>query len=225
MLFNLVGPLIVSGDVDPLLNILSSRGLPIPSGRIRGVFEYEDRRVFNEDSGQPTSIDLVLQDERGAPFVFLESKFAEKEFGGCSVFANGDCDGRNPSSQFDLCYLHFIGRTYWSLLEKHGFLSERAGHNVTCILSSYYQFFRELLLAVERDGKFVLLFDSRNPTFLSDGRPGQRGLVPFLLECVPPHLKQQVVTVTVQELVTAIKSSNRHPWISEFERKYGLSAL
>ena len=43
------------------------------------------------------------------PVLFVESKFVEKDFGGCSVFRNGDCDGRNPVSDPSDCYMHHLG--------------------------------------------------------------------------------------------------------------------
>ena len=122
MLFNLVGPLIVAKDLDPLRQAFTRQGIAWPEGEVSASFEYEDRAVFNEDTGQPTSIDLVLKDGNSQPRLFVEGKLVEKEFGGCSVFEAGDCDGRNPANDFSLCYLHHLGRRYWELLDKHGFL-------------------------------------------------------------------------------------------------------
>ncbi len=81
-------------------------------------FEYSQRSVFNEDSGQPTSIDLVLRAPEGEVSAFVECKFVEREFGQCSVFTGGDCDGRNPASDLSLCYLHHIGRRYWNVASR-----------------------------------------------------------------------------------------------------------
>jgi hypothetical protein len=44
----------------------------------------------------------------------------------------------------------------------------------------------------------------------------------LLLEFVPEKVRPQLKAITVQEVVAAIKASGRHPWIGEFERKYGL---
>jgi hypothetical protein len=222
MLFNLVGPLIVDGDLVPLQEALAQQGIACPKGAPRAELECEDRTVFNEDTGQPTSIDLLLQDEQGAPWLFLEAKLVERGFGGCSVFAAGDCDGRNPARDFSLCYLHHLGRTYWELLDRHGFLSGPVRHDATCILSTHYQFFREIAFALEKGGAFILLFDARNPTFYSDGALGQRGLMPFLLSLLPVSARARVAAVSIQQLVAAIRASGRHGWVDEFERKYGL---
>jgi hypothetical protein len=48
---------------------------------------------FNEDTGQPTLIDLVLFDKNTHPKIFMESKLVEAEFGGCSFFRKGDKKG------------------------------------------------------------------------------------------------------------------------------------
>jgi len=46
--------------------------------------------------------------------------------------------------------------------------------------------------------------------------------MPFLLSLIPHSLHTRIATVSVQQVVTAIKASGRHTWISEFESKYGL---
>ena len=222
MLFNLVGPLIVHQDLAPLEIAFKRNNIPWPEGQMKASLEYENRIVFNEDAGQPTSIDLILQDGSGKPRIFIEAKLVEREFGGCSVFRAGDCDGRNPAGNFSLCYLHHIGRKYWELLERHDFLNGPIGKEATCILSVHYQFFREVLFALELDCSFVLLFDERNPTFISDGALGKRGLMPVLLSLVPEGLRERVRILSVQKVVWAIKSTGRHEWIQEFESKYGL---
>jgi len=222
MLFNLVGPLIVRDDLGVLQDVFARQGLAWPEGVASADLEYEDRAVFNEDTGQPTSIDLVLKDESGHPRLFVEAKLVEKEFGGCSVFSNGDCDGRNPARDFSLCYLHHIGRKYWSLLKKHGFLDGPIGTDTTCILTAYYQFFREVLFALEYDGTFVLLRDVRNPTLDCPNPAGRRGLMPFLSGMVPETLRPRIGSISIQQVVKAVEDSGRHPWIVEFQEKYGL---
>ena len=78
------------------------------------------------------------------------------------------------------------------------------------------------MFALDLGGFFVLLSDERNPTFSCDGSPGKRGLMPFLLSLVPRPLHARIATVSVQQVVAALKSSGRQEWITEFERKYGL---
>ena len=223
MLFNLIGPLLVRDDLRPLRAVLESKGVRWPSEGARAVFEYEDRSIFNEDSGQPTSIDLAVFDADGRPKIFVESKFVEQEFGGCSVFGSGDCDGRNPAADLELCYLHHIGRKYWPLMRKYGIHQGAIGRDSQCILNNHYQFFRETLFAFEHGGIFVLLCDERSPVFYSDGPKGQRGLMPFLLGLLPQELRHRVTQVTVQDLLTEIKLSGNHEWVDDFEEKYGLA--
>ncbi len=177
MLFNLVGPLIVRQDFDSLRVAFERQGIQWPEGNVTAEFEFDKRSVFNETQGQPTSIDLVLRNGTGKPKIFVEAKLVEKEFGGCSLFVGGDCDGRNPAADFSFCYLHHIGRHYWRLMEKHGFLNGPLGQNATCVMTTYYQFFREVLMAFELGGDFVLLCDRRSPTFTYGGNDAQRGIV------------------------------------------------
>lgn len=218
---NLLGPLVMNNDLEPLAVAFTSAGIPWPCGTISAEFELEDRQLFHEYSGQPTSIDLALRGD--GPPLYVEVKFTEREFGACSVFTNGDCDGRNPARDHKLCYLHYIGRKYWPLLSENGFLNGPLAESPFCPLSTAYQFFREVLFAVQKDGHFVLLHDARNPTFLSDGPAGPRGLWPLLTSLVPEPLREHLHTVTVQQVVAAIRASGRHDdWIGAFEAKYGL---
>jgi POLQ-like helicase len=60
MTFNLIGPLIVREDFGPLRDVLAQAGISWPKGKTTVEFEYDDREVFNEDSGQPTSFDIAV---------------------------------------------------------------------------------------------------------------------------------------------------------------------
>ena len=171
----------------------------------------ENRKIFNEDSGQPTSIDLVLKGYDNTRSLFIEAKLVEREFGGCSVFQGGDCDGYNPAKNFNRCYLHHIGRLYWTLLEKYGFLSGLVGASPICPLALYYQFFRELLFAIESGGDFVLLYDERNPSFYSNGLSGDRGLMPFLITFVPAKLRSRIHSTSIQHVVKPTNSMATFP--------------
>jgi hypothetical protein len=147
---------------------------------------------------------------------------AEREFGGCSVFANGDCSGRNPLSGKNTCYLNHIGRKYWDLAEKHG-LAKLLRNEQQCIFVAHYQFFREILFSLEKGGAFVLLSDERSPVFHCSANGEKRGLMPFLMEFIPDELKNRVASISVQQLTNAIKESYKHAdWIDQFECKYGL---
>jgi len=222
MLFNLAGPLLVRGDLQPLRNVIKRKGLAWPDGGTRAMFEYEDRNVFGEDSGQPTSIDLVVFDTNDRPRIFIESKFVEQEFGGCSIFGAGDCDGQNPTGDMSMCYLHHIGRKYWSLMQKYGIDKGPIGNDAVCILTNHYQFFREAIFAFEHEGIFLLLCDERSPVFYTDGPRGPRGVMPFLVGLLPDKLQRHVSFVTVQELVAEIELHGKDKWLGEFKDKYGL---
>ncbi|HPO90452.1 MAG TPA: hypothetical protein P5239_02480 [Victivallales bacterium] len=222
MAFNLIGPLITRKDYEPIVSVLQTKGLPNSNDIFSASFEYEDRDIFNEDSGQPTSIDIVLKNNNGRPIIFIESKLVERGFGGCSVFAGGDCNGQNPINNYDYCFLHFIGRKYWVLMDKHGF-SEILRNEKLCIFVEYYQFFRELLFSIEKGGVFVLLSDERSPVFHCKVNGIERGKMAFLTNILPKQHKDRIMSISIQEMVEAIRRTNRHTdWINEFEKKYGL---
>lgn len=221
MLFNLIGPLVERGDLSPMREAFEASGIPWPEGDINAAFEVEDRDVFHEDSGQPTSIDLVIQGSKGG--LFVEAKFTESEFGGCSVFERGDCDGKTPVGDLDHCYLHHIGRRYWDRMAEQGFLAGSLGDCPICPFTCYYQFFREVMYAIYQGGHFVLLHDARNPTFICERSEGQRGLFPFLTSLVPEPLQGRMFQVSIQQVFAAVNDScGRDGWVSNFAEKYGM---
>jgi len=225
MTFNLIGPQITRNDYSPLTQLLELKGISLTSKVSHAVFEYEDREVFNEDAGQPTSIDVALFDSAGNPIVFIESKLVEQEFSGCSVFENGDCDGRNPVGRESDCYLHFIGRRYWDWMAKYE-ITKNLQDEKQCIFLAHYQFFREVLLSLEKGGNFVLLSDERSPVFHSKSDGVHRGIMPFLLECIPSRYRNRIISISIQELVRQCRSSNKHKdWVEDFEAKYGIRPL
>ena len=221
MVFNLIGPLIVRGDYEPLRAALASKNLPWPSGNVSGQFEIENRSVFNENYGQPTSFDLGITGDVG-PGIYVESKFIEPGFGGCSIYSDGDCDGRNPLHNPSLCYLDHIGRLYWQRVREHGL--DGLAQGPICPMTLYYQFFREMLFALHMEGCFILLHDERNPSFPVDGPAGRRGVFALLVEQLPDHCRRRVGSVSIQEVAASIRNCGGHEdWIGEFEAKYGLS--
>ena len=93
-----------------------------------------------------------------------------------------------------------------------------------CIFVAHYQFFREVLLALEKRGTFVLLSDDRSPVFHCSAEGKERGLMPFLTGILPPDLHPKVASISTQELVGSIKNfSGHHDCIFEFEKKYGIA--
>jgi len=222
MVFNLVGPLIVRKDFEPLRVVIERTGMAWPKGNVTATFEYDDRSVFNEYVGQPTSIDLAIS---GDTKLFIESKFTEREFGGCSIFSDGDCDGRNPLLYgLEGCYLHHIGRKYWERMDEFGFREIVLATGPVCPFVSYYQFFREILFALTKGGDFILLHDERNPAFLKASQNGKEsGLWPFLIKSIPAEHTAKLGRITIQQLVKAIDDSGRHhDWINNFKLKYGI---
>ena len=224
MAFNLIGPLIVRNDLDPLRIALENLGIDWPDGEVAAGFEYDDRSVFNEDNGQPTSIDIVLSGARNS--IFIEAKLVEREFGGCSIFAGGDCEGRNHyPDRLGNCYLHHIGRKYWQQLNELGFSNTPMVKGAICPFANYYQFFREVMFAFAKKGSFILLHDDRNPAFLRSEEDAtlQSGLWPFLHESIPKGLRHRVGRLTIQAVVKTIEESGHHAdWIQDFKEKYGL---
>ena len=222
MAFNLVGPLIARGDLGPLREVIEKAGVPWPTGATAS-FEIESRIVFNEQHGQPTSIDLVVNgDSPDSPPIMIEVKLTESGFGGCSVFAKGQCDtkGANPLPDLHQCYLHRKGYTYWQRMAEYGLLPDLPQAGSACALVFDYQFYRELLFALYHSGYFVLLHDARSPVFM--GTPTSS--LPRLLAQLPAQLRDRVASITVQEVVATIRASRRHnDWIEAFEAKYGLS--
>jgi hypothetical protein len=218
MVFNLLGPLFEREDFTLISEILRSNGITCPSAK-HAEFEYDDRDVFNESYGQPTSLDVALFGEDNKPVAFIESKLVESEFGGCSVFSAGDCPGQNPAANLEECYLHVIGRGYWKLMQKHGILSQIANERI-CPFTCYYQFFRESLFSIEMNAPFVLLCDERSAVFQVSPN---RGLIPFLKSFLPDTLKSKLHVLTIQNVVECIRKSRNHgDWIGEFEEKYGM---
>lgn len=226
MLCNLAGPLIVRKDLEPLRVACEAAGIPWPTAAT-ATFEVTDRSVFNEESAQPTSIDLVIGGRGNSAALFVEAKLTETEFGSCSVFQSGDCEGMSPLSDFNLCFLHFIKRKYWIKMAEHGALVGPLARSPLCPMATYYQFYCELLFALDKGGYYVLLYDERNPAFVRAGAGAaagsERGLWPFLTSLLPKELKKRTRRVSIQAVLASIRQSGRHEdWASEFALKYGL---
>jgi hypothetical protein len=136
MLFNLFGDPFIKKDHNLFSEIFNYVGVDINQDS-KLFFEYSDRKVFNENQQQPTSFDFAIKNS--GRNIFVEAKYVEAEFGGCSTIKSGECDGLNPSRNPDLCYLTQKGRRYWSLMDKYG-LTEVYKDSPICPYSIYYQF-------------------------------------------------------------------------------------
>ena len=230
MLFNLIGPLLTRSDLASLQAAFAAAGIPWPAGAVQLRLEESDRKVFNEDTGQPTSIDFTVcaEDKERSAALFVEAKLTEAAFGGCSVFAAGDCAGHNPLTApggLTTCYLQHIGRTYWTHALEQGFADSPLANGPICPFTVYYQFFRESLFALAKGGHFVLLYDERSPVFVKKGISGAspNGLWTFLLAQAPPTMAGRLHAVTIQQVVNAVEQSGMHEdWIGSFRQKYAL---
>ncbi|MBK4737313.1 hypothetical protein JJB74_22060 [Noviherbaspirillum sp. DKR-6] len=107
-------------------------------------------------------------------------------------------------------------------MRKHG-ITDGLENERLCIFTLHYQFFREVIFSVEKNGTFVVLFDKRSPVFRCRAGEKEGGLLPFLLSYLPDSIKAKVVSLSMQELVAQIETRPaHHDWIFEFKRKYGM---
>jgi hypothetical protein len=209
LLFNLFGEFVKDNDYEILSKILTNTNRNYKKIQ----FEYYDRNVFNEITGQPTSFDLAIIGEQP---IFIEAKFVEQKFGTCSIFEKGDCDGLNPIKQYDLCYLNIISRKYLQLLKKHNLDDPYINDNI-CPLSIYYQFYREIIFAKEKNGYYCFVYDKRNPVFINNNR----GIFKILYDRLPNELKEIVILKSYQEIIKEMEQYNIK-WLNEFKIKYGV---
>ncbi len=219
LLFNLIGPVLLARRWDVFDSIMESAGIPLSGHVVDAKLEEEDRSIFNEGRGQPTSVDLYLQTDQGGT-VSAEFKFTENGFGGCSVFESGDCDGRNPASDFDLCYLHAIGRRYWLLMQKHSLLTDSLEASPTCPFVSLYQAYRILIFALERGGHFLLIHDDRNPSFAWTSTSIDRGAFALFYELLPASAQRRCHRITTQEVVSILERTFPFRSLEEVKAKY-----
>ena len=218
MLFNLLGNAVLKKDKEFFSKLFAFDKVLIDDSS-KLLFEYSDRKVFNERQQQPTSFDFAIENSKGKN-IFLEAKYVETEFGKCSTIESGECDGMNPINDIKSCYLTHCERNYWSLMEKHN-LSEPYKNSLICPFAIYYQFYRELLFAVERNGYFVILIDKRNPAFIKTDEVNERGLIPILTNPLSEQMKSIVKVIYIQDVVELLEKFG-YSWVSEFKNKYGL---
>lgn len=218
MLFNLLGDSVVKKDLVFFSHLFDYADVYIDTDS-ELLFEYSDRKTFNEKQQQPTSFDFAIKNKNGKN-VFVEAKYVETEFGKCSTIDNGDCEGLNPVNNPDLCYLTHKERNYWELMKKHG-LDKSYINSPICPFSVYYQFYRELLFAIENNGYYVILTDSRNPAFYKSANNSQRGLIPILINLIPGDLRPIIKMLNIQEVIDKLENLD-YDWTEEFRDKYGL---
>lgn len=218
-LFNLIGPLIIEKRFDVLKKILKAAGSN-PKGEVSSVeLEVEDRKVFWEKSGQPTSIDLVIYTDLEEKY-FIEFKFTEAGFGGCSLFFNGNCDGLNPSNDFQMCVLDKLKRKYWILLKEYGLLTKLVSNDSRCPFIDFYQAYRVVMFSLANKGEFILMYDERNPAFFGKTSEGERGVYKRFLDYLPDDIKAKCHRITTQKVFNIINSYITDDWVMELKTKY-----
>lgn len=221
MLFNLFGEPLLKRDYAFFQDVFQFPDIQIDA-RYELKFEHYNRNTFNENQQQPTSFDFAVFDSTGKhKNIFVEAKYVETEFGGCSAIEGGECDGLNPISDPNLCYLTHKGRTYWELMRKYE-LDRPYMDSPICPLSIYYQFYRELMFALENNGYFVMLIDRRNPAFEKHTPAGKRGLIPVLTAQVPAKYYCFIKVIYIQDVLPFLEKHG-YTWVEEFSEKYGVS--
>jgi hypothetical protein len=220
LLFNLIGHPVLDKNYSFFNEIFGFPDVTIDSSYLL-KFEHSCRETFNEDQQQPTSFDFVVLDENKIKrSIFVEAKYIETEFGKCSTIESGECDGQNPISDYNLCYLTHKGRTYWKKMKAHQ-LDEPYKASPICPLAIYYQYFREFLFALENDGYYVLLVDKRNPAFEKSDSISKRGLIPTLFNRTPAKYQDRFKVIYIQDVLTVLEKHG-YTWVDEFRHKYGM---
>ena len=221
MLFNLFGEPVIKNDYAFFQEVFGFADILIGSD-YELKFEHSDRKTFKELSQQPTSFDFAIIPHKGNDLksIFVEAKYVEAGFGRCSAIVNGECDGLSPAGDPEGCYLTSKGRTYWDIMEKHK-LDKPFLDSPICPFVIYYQFYRELMFALENNGYFVLLIDKRNPVFQKQTPKGDRGLIPVLMKYLPAHIQKEIKVIYIQDVVPLLEK-HRYTWAGEFRKKYGM---
>jgi hypothetical protein len=214
LLFNLLGPLVANEDYPALDAVLEVGDIPMRGSVNQATFEYEDRSVFKEHDRQPTSVDLALWTDAGDA-VFIECKFTESGFGGCSSVPER-CHGANPLLDFNAnCYLTKRGRTYWEVFQRHHLPGVFDLEAPECPIAGQYQLYRLVGFALKKGAHFVLLYDERNPTFVGPG-----GCYSGFLDDLKPAAKAKCHALTIQRAVQALERHQGSERVLEFRKKY-----
>lgn len=223
MLFNLFGEPLINNDYAFFQEVFGFADIRIDD-RYQLKFEHYNRDTFKEYSQQPTSIDftvLAKDKDAGLKSIFVEAKYVEAEFGGCSAIKAGECDGLNPVDDHSLCYLTDKKRNYWEIMRKHG-LDAAFKNTPICPFTIYYQFYRELMFALENNGYFVMLVDRRNPVFHKQTSKGKiRGLIPVLMNQLPANIQKEISVIYIQDVLPLLEKYG-YKWVGEFREKYGM---
>jgi hypothetical protein len=217
-IFNLLGDPFIKNDLKFFSQLFNYSNIKINENS-EILFEYSNRATFNEYQTQPTSFDFTILNQNSKN-IFIEAKYVEAEFGRCSTIENGECDGLNPIHDFNLCYLTSKNRKYWNLMIEYN-LGKAFDNSPICPFSIYYQFYRELIFAIENDGLFVLLIDKRNPAFIKIANNDDRGLIPTLLNLIPEEVRSIIKIIYIQDVIPILEDFG-YDWTNMFRKKYGI---
>ena len=224
MLFNLFGPLVVKKSLSVLEEPLKEIGIELPKV-VSGVFEYQDKLVFNELQPQPTSLDFAILDKSDAPKILFEAKLVEKGFGLCSRLRSSICSGLNPLNKdvhdpIKECELVKMGREYWKVLNESNALTEVTKNGPTCPMAIFYQFYREIGFAIKTNSQLVFLVDERNPFFSPNY---YSSLTNKLIKTLNSSAQSRIKIVTIQRIFKEIeKIFSNQSWVKSFSEKYNL---
>ena len=107
-------------------------------------------------------------------------------------------------------------------MRQHGLLESGLQRDTWCPFINHYQFYRELLLALQKGGYFVLLGDARSPVFVRQDRGVAKGTRSRLVALLSPRVRSSVAYLTVQQLVERAEQIGGHDWTAAFRAKYVL---
>ena len=174
MLFNLVGPLSgAAGSVTPANGVLTQRESPGRGTTRPSPSRSKIGPSSTRTAASPLPLIWCIAGNGSAPRLYIEAKLVEREFGGCSVFEQGDCDGMNPAADLPLL-LPASHRTRVLAVYGGARLLGWAGCTESCLPAwpGTTSFSANSCLLSHKGGYFVLLDDCRNPTFVAAGSNG-----------------------------------------------------
>ena len=230
MCFNLLGPLVGNpktnnSNLAPLKRACENSAIPWPSNA-KGQLEFNAMPLFQEASKrQSTSLDVAINStpDSDDKSLFIEVKLSENRFGGCNYYKKDTCSKSNLTIEEDLdCHYSVKVRTCWTLMRRHSLLDCDLGESNECPFRRYFQFFRELLVALEYRGIYVLLYDEHNPTFIAPEGSKRTGVFTFLRSRLPDEIQPFVKSFTVQEVLREIATDSSFSHANDFAVKYGM---
>jgi hypothetical protein len=182
----------------------------MPGGRRLGrpltLFEVELASTVLNERPRQTSIDWLVLDRNHV--VAAEAKFTEKGLGRCS------CELRDVAQ----CSERVRERPYWSVASRDMALTPGGA---SCSLSLAYQGVRNVAaaqgIAGRRHGRFLLLYDARNPYFV--GASAWPGWIPMLARLMA-NSRTTFASLSWQELLRRV---GLDPWVKQWAvEKHGL---